>query len=101
MYVCMYVCVYICIYTYIYIYIYIHTSLHFSARWGQRRAAEGRERGGGGRAQPEPDQVPHKASRFGKRHNSGGSPGTVMRPGSPRLRVVMVKGNMQLSDLRG
>ena len=94
------VCIYVYIYIYIYTYIYIHTSLHFSARWGQRRAAEGRERGVGERAQPEPDQVPHKASRFGKRHNSVGSPGTVMRPGCPRLGVVKVKGHMQLSNHR-
>ena len=95
MYVCMYLCIYMCRGRDTYI---LHfTSALVGASEGPQRM---RERGGGRRAQPVPDQVPHKASRFGKRHNSGGSPGTVMRPGSPRLGVVKVKGHMQLSNLR-
>ena len=90
-------------YMYVCIYIYIYILLHFTsalvgANEGPQRV---RERGGGGRAQPAQDRVPLKASRIGKRHNSSGSPGTIMRPGSPRLRVVMVKRDMQLSNLRG
>ena len=84
---------------YIYIYIYIYfTSLPRSL--GPTKGRGGREGGGEGRAQPVQDRVPLKASWIGKRHDSGGCPGTIMRPGSPRLGVVVVKRDMQHSDFR-
>ena len=76
--------IYIYVYTYI---LHFFTSALVGANEGPQRV---RERGGGGRVQPAQDRVPLKASRIGKRHNSSGSPGAIMRPGSPRLRVVMV-----------
>ena len=61
---------------------------------GERGEGEGE-----GRAQPVRDRVPLKASQIGKRHDSSGCPCTIMRPSSPRLGVVMIKGDMQHSDL--